>query len=206
MTICPDLWYSILSYIPRSDLRDFSRASPIFQQMVCNVGIRMFYDDRRSLVIDIAADDIMIIVLSSGKKHVIKDYDQYYEHLSGGRDNNSNSIIINKGHIEWITRPDPNKYYVTDSKNGVAMCFEHSGCWSFTSLWAVRGFKKLEDALEMKHEITGKIDYIDISRYRAVGFSYIWDGYVDKTAVELEDFIICYRGGLWVDQRPIIGI
>lgn len=189
MTICPDLWYDILSYIPHDSLREFSRASPIFHQLIYKANIRLFYDHLGKAV-NIYQDDILIIRLSSGKKFVIKEENERYTELVDNR-------IINKDTINWTGRPNKHKLWTIDSVNGVAVSYEYKYT-TFTSKWSVYGFEINKKKLYMDRKISETINYIDIDNFYAMFLDED-----DAITVELEEFTIVYRGRLWTNYSAM---
>lgn len=68
--IAPDLYRNIIEYVPRTCLWDLSKASPIFDTVICSMGIRIFYDE--SIYYDISFGNAIVIhMLRSGRKYVL---------------------------------------------------------------------------------------------------------------------------------------
>lgn len=72
--IAHDLWADIIQYVPIDALRDLSKASPIFDQIICKTGLRIFYDNYKGHVIGLWD---RLIMLESGKKLLLSPYDRY---------------------------------------------------------------------------------------------------------------------------------
>lgn len=183
MTICSDLWWDIVSYIPHNDLRDFSAAHATFQKMICETGIRMFYDTNE-VAIDICQKDVTVIKLSSGKKYVLKDGDNHFIDLVSGQ-----KIIKDK--ITWTIKPVKTEVWMNDPINKVAMIYGHAST-TFTSSWLIHDCKNVENALHMNRGISGKIDYIDMTTNYAMYFDE-----ENEVTIELEEFDIIYQNNEW---------
>lgn len=70
--IAQDLWHDIIGYVSLADLRDLSRASVIFDMIICQIGRRIYYDDntKDGLAVPLT-DGHKIIALDSGKKYLL---------------------------------------------------------------------------------------------------------------------------------------
>lgn len=66
--IARDLWHDLIAYVPLVDLRDLSRASPLFDKVICSIGRRVFYGNKYIVQLN---DKHTVIVMHSGKKYVL---------------------------------------------------------------------------------------------------------------------------------------
>lgn len=190
MTICPDLWPSILEYIPRSDLQDFSQASPIFQQLIYEANIRMFYNDSSELPIDIYDDDIMIIRLASGKKYGIEKCGKYFRRLS-------DDILIVTDNITWSSEPRDTLTWSIDTTNDVAATFGYDFS-IFINIAKNYNLTHIDNNLLFCRTISKQIDYIDIDNLYAMSYEDHNGGIND---IELEKFTIIYQNCKWINDN-----
>ena len=82
--IAQDLFQTIVDYVPIDHLYDLSRASPIFDPLICKTGIKiMYYDPKMGHGYVLGQDDRIINLL--GKKYLCRltgydDVDVYYSY------------------------------------------------------------------------------------------------------------------------------
>lgn len=80
-TICLDLLRSIIEYIPRNDLREFSNASPIICREIFATGIRLVYYKTKNemKILNLIKGDYIIIRLNnSGIKDILVRRNDHY--------------------------------------------------------------------------------------------------------------------------------
>lgn len=102
--IVQDLWRDIVGYVPLADLRDLSRASPLFDVVICVLGIKVIYDNNfvaaRNGVINLNAighrriDDIIVIRFDTGPLKIFARVCSFKadRFLSGGIINNTEGV------------------------------------------------------------------------------------------------------------------
>lgn len=73
--IAPDLFRAIIEYIPILDLRDLSRASPIFDAVICKALPKIVYHGNQYFL---AANGLIIIKDSTGIVRSLKETDSSY--------------------------------------------------------------------------------------------------------------------------------
>ena len=98
--IAYDLYRSIIKYIPMAGLRDLSKASPIFDEMIYKMGIKIFYENQEEedkVIVHKLTNDHVVILANSGKKHLLLDLGDCYEY-------NCNAVY--KEEICWVTGKD----------------------------------------------------------------------------------------------------
>lgn len=100
-----DLVRSIIEWLPRSDLRDLSRASPIFDQEIYCMGIKMIYLKNGKYIIP--ENDKVIFVTKIGQLFVLKS-----------------SYIADARTIKFAENPDHQKKYLKDPETGFAMYYD----------------------------------------------------------------------------------
>lgn len=104
-TIVKDLWRDIIGYVPLADLRDLSRASPLFDEVICVLGIKVIYDNDsgRNGVINLNdvgyrqindINDIIVIRFDTGPLKIFVRVRSYKvgRFLSGGVTNNTEEV------------------------------------------------------------------------------------------------------------------
>lgn len=96
--IAQDLYQDIIKYIPIVDLRDLSRAHPIFDEVIYKMGFKIFYDDHNDPYWNILCDGHTIIVDELGKKHLLFSLDERFVHVNSGN-------IICKEDIRYYVGP-----------------------------------------------------------------------------------------------------
>lgn len=88
--ICQDLWPIIISYVSLEDLRCFSRASPLFDEIICEIRPNVFYDPHKCSILDMSH---VVIQTDYGKKYLLMDHEKYY--IINGKN------IVKKLDIAW---------------------------------------------------------------------------------------------------------
>lgn len=113
--IAQDLYRSIIEYLSIADLRDLSKASAVFDVEICNMGIKIFYADFGYGPCWHELCGIHTIIVDElGKKHLLADLGEHYEHVN--TDN-----VVHKEDIRYYIGLDDSigcgQFY--DSKNDI---------------------------------------------------------------------------------------
>lgn len=78
--ICPDLYRTIVEFVPLANLRLFSDASPIFDKVIKQVGRKIFY--YRDRLTDLTAGNYVIIESQFGQKCILKVMKDCYNDIT----------------------------------------------------------------------------------------------------------------------------
>lgn len=77
MTICSDLIPNIVSFVDYKYLRQLSKASPIFDEVICKTGIRIVYDGRRYSILQegdvVIHTGIELVIINDLRYRFIED-------------------------------------------------------------------------------------------------------------------------------------
>lgn len=80
--ICPDLYRTIVEFVPLANLRLLSDASPIFDTIIKQVGRKIFY--YRDRLTDLTVDNYVIIESQFGQKCILKIMKDCYNDIYSG--------------------------------------------------------------------------------------------------------------------------
>lgn len=106
--IAPDLFRGIVEYVAIVDLRDLSRASPIFDALICKVVPKIVYHGNSYIVVK---DADIVIKDSTGTINVLQSTDYGYI--------GSNGYKYHIHNIVFEDHNDPDKKYVKDIYTGL---------------------------------------------------------------------------------------
>lgn len=115
--ICQDLIRGVVEYIPRSDLRVLSRASPIFDREICLMGIKVIYRKKGYTGIPIIPrNNETIIVTDKGEIMALQ-----FDNIAFYIDRFTKVYYENYRIIETVIG-DPFKEYHVNNDGSIAVC------------------------------------------------------------------------------------
>lgn len=188
--ITHDLWANIVGYVPVCQLRLLSEASPIFDEVIYTVGIRVFYGRQVALLrhVNFESNYVIVCGLHTGKKDILlrgAGYnDHYYESLV-----NSNKVYIDK--ITWTDEPDLRDYWYLSMDGKMALTYSND---FVTFSHNVQDINHEAHRIVIKHGIDHEINYINFDSMTMVK----WVNIEVTFMVEYELFKVIYSNGRFI--------
>lgn len=183
--IAYDLWPLIIGYIPVEDLRTISAASPMFDEIIYDAGIRIFYGSSAIVLeIDDHKKKCIIIQGEFGKKDVIL-YD-------AKNDDDIISLVygngIQKDRIEWTNQPELYEYWHVSLDKKVALSYGGNYMIFTTNISTLYNS---EFCMSITNGIKADIDFINFDSNTMV----YWDDAGSEVKVTYETFKVIYADG-----------
>lgn len=186
MFICQDLMWNIIEYTPRSDLKDLSRASPIFDQEMYRMGIRIYNGK------DLRSGNYTLIRLTSGPLHLLLSSDDYFLSYFDGTYVDKRMIGFTDDPTEylWTRTTDKNVLF---HNNLYKYIFYRYDPEKYDPECHILDTDEFIYYNVMSNEYG--IDSIDLERRYACTIIQEMSRYI---SVYLEEFKVVYTGGHWV--------
>lgn len=206
-----DLVYDIIKFMKHADLRELSKASPIFDVKINELGLKMFYVvDEKNIsvgngirnnndgVIDFSVKDVLIIKTKSGKKDILQITDSGFVSLLTGY-----SAI--KTSINWVANVNMKLSWRIDHSNGLGMAYDwgsshaiHTGREIGIVLADLQFYLRAknigEQSISISREMNCPIIYVDLVTTNVIG------ALQNSTGIYLstEQFDVIYYGREWI--------
>lgn len=185
--IARDLWYDIALLVPVDDLRLLSKASPMFDEIIHDANIRVFYGP--TAVVLLRHRDYMrsckIIQSSTGKKDILEwmigHGSHYFKSCIHGNE-------IYGDNISWTDNPDLQKNWYLSLDTKIAMTCS-DGYAMFTS--NISAIMDSEFRAHITDTISAEINYIDFTNKLMV----YWNDSNNDHDVAYESFKVIYVDG-----------
>lgn len=199
--IHPDLYRTIVEFVGPKHLRDLSRASPIFDQVICNMGLRVIYDYTKTVVLD---DHHIVIRTTGGILRVLQKNGSMYK-----------STRKSKYHCSTIQFDGPvdySKKYCRTADNKIWLCIgqdEHTNVIMNTDV----KYPDFDDAkLTVSfREVSHRFDYLtidiesewimsysyDYSNIHEYNHGYEYDNNIREYNYVFTKFKVIFKDGRW---------
>lgn len=167
--IAHDLWPDIVRLVPLDALRNLSRASPLFDEVICKAGIRVFYDDLGTYLLSPGGRDI-VIQFVSGRKYLINTSRVIMLQITV-----HNKFYDFDGHLDY------------DSDSLIGMLIRSNSIHVFNNFMNYDYYRIAQISKRIDEDVT----YIDFDANVAVS---ICSGY---RSYAFEFFKVLFKDGLW---------
>lgn len=167
--IVRDLWSDIVQLVPLDALRDLSKASPLFDEVICKAGIRVFYDGLGARRTCPEGRDV-VIQFVSGRKYLVDTNRVIMRQITV-----HNKFYDFDGHLDY------------DSDSLIGMLIRSNSIHVFNNFMNYDYYRIAQISKRIDEDVT----YIDFDANVAVS---IRSGY---RSYAFEFFKILFKDGLW---------
>lgn len=181
--ICQDLYRSIIEYVPLDSLHDLSAASPIFDKVICEMGIKIFYCSSGPQRL---TNDHAIVMTSLGKKYLLV--------LST---DDGNIILVNNGAhintqlIKYTNEPFAGLIIYYDSTSRMAI----NWIWGCMHINDDHYMPELYKRSSINYGTSDTINLIDFDAGIVVHYEYIMQQLKDVFIID--HFTVIFKDNNW---------
>lgn len=181
--IAHDLWRDIIKYIPLVDLQDLSKASPMFDEVIYQIGYKVFYQDHK--VYDL--NDRILIKLKSGKKCVLWYTNHYYKSYKVITEEER---YVTRSGIRYDNRPNILDRIYYDVSKGIAICEGNHNTTIIKEYVPTGREHRARIVVDKCHDFR----YINLDTCIVL---YTWHHFGGPLDAAFEDFTVLFKDNKW---------